>query len=77
MIYHLYPVLYPPIVSENNTPYPLTMETKVKKVLEEEQYLTLLRTIVETGFNEQTRNGNCRTIFGYQMRFSLKEGYNC
>jgi thymidylate synthase len=51
-----------------------TMEVKEVNELEEEQYLTLLRKIVENGTNEQTRNGNCRTIFGYQMRFSLKEG---
>jgi thymidylate synthase len=41
---------------------------------EEEQYLNLVRTIMERGADEQTRNGLCRTMFGHQFRFSLKGG---
>jgi thymidylate synthase len=41
---------------------------------EEIQYLNLLRTIIERGTLEQTRNGNCLTIFGHQQRFTLKGG---
>jgi thymidylate synthase len=41
---------------------------------EETQYLTLLRNIIETGTLELTRNGNCQTVFGRHMSFSLKGG---
>ena len=41
---------------------------------EETEYLKLLKTIIETGTLEQTRNGNCLSIFGHNQRFSLKDG---
>ena len=41
---------------------------------EEEQYLNLIREILDNGSFEDTRNGNCKTIFGNSMKFSLKDG---
>jgi len=40
----------------------------------ETQYLQLVRDIIENGFVENTRNGITKSIFGYSMRFSLKDG---
>jgi thymidylate synthase len=40
----------------------------------ENQYLQLVRDIIENGFVENTRNGITKSIFGYSMRFSLKDG---
>lgn len=40
----------------------------------ETQYLQLIREIIENGFVENTRNGITKSIFGYSMRFSLKDG---
>lgn len=41
---------------------------------EEYQYINLIKTIFEKGTLEQTRNGTTKSIFGYSMRFSLKNG---
>ena len=41
---------------------------------EEQQYLNLIREIMEKGSVEESRNGTVRSIFGYSMRFSLKDG---
>ena len=41
---------------------------------EEEQYLNLIKTILKEGTIENTRNGETMSIFGYSMRFSLKDG---
>jgi thymidylate synthase len=41
---------------------------------EEEQYLNLIRNILEHGFIEEGRNGTTKSIFGSSMRFSLKNG---
>ena len=41
---------------------------------EEEQYLGLIKTILKEGTLENTRNGETMSIFGYSMRFSLKDG---
>jgi len=41
---------------------------------EETQYLQLIRTILNNGSNEMTRNGPVLSIFGYFMRFSLSNG---
>lgn len=42
-------------------------------VSEENQYLQLIQTILDSGSDEITRNGEVRSIFGYFMRFSLME----
>jgi thymidylate synthase len=41
---------------------------------EENQYLQLIRDILEKGSLEEGRNGNTKSLFGYSMRFSLKDG---
>ena len=41
---------------------------------EEQQYLGLIKTILEKGTMEKGRNGNTMTIFGATMRFDLKNG---
>ena len=40
---------------------------------EENQYLDLIRTIIENGSDEKGRNGNVRVYIGASMRFSLKD----
>jgi thymidylate synthase len=41
---------------------------------QEEQYLNLLREILERGTWEDGRNGRTKSVFGHSMRFSLKNG---
>ena len=41
---------------------------------EENQYLDLIRRIVDTGTLEEGRNGKVYSVFGNMMRFSLKDG---
>jgi thymidylate synthase len=41
----------------------------------ESQYLTLLKKVMETGSDRQTRNGKTRALFGQQMRFNMAEGF--
>ena len=41
---------------------------------EEQQYLNLIRDILDKGSLEQGRNGNTISVFGASMRFSLAEG---
>ena len=41
---------------------------------EEQQYLNLIREIINTGTWENTRNGKTKAIFGAHMKFSLKDG---
>lgn len=40
----------------------------------EQQYLNLINEILKNGFTETTRNGITKSIFGYNMRFSLQDG---
>ena len=41
---------------------------------EEQQYLNLIKNILENGTWEEGRNGKTKGIFGNMMRFSLKDG---
>jgi thymidylate synthase len=41
---------------------------------EEQQYLNLIKNILENGTWEEGRNGKTKSIFGSMMRFSLKDG---
>ena len=41
---------------------------------QETYYLNLIREILDHGNDEVGRNGNVRSLFGYSMRFSLKNG---
>jgi thymidylate synthase len=41
---------------------------------EEQQYLNLIKQILENGTWEEGRNGKTKAIFGASMRFSLKDG---
>lgn len=41
---------------------------------EEEQYLNLIKSVIQKGEYRETRNGITFAIFGYSMRFSLKQG---
>lgn len=41
---------------------------------EEEQYLNLIREILDRGTWEEGRNGRTKSIFGHSMRFSLANG---
>lgn len=51
------------------------MEEKYEKNNhEEDQYLNLIKNILEHGFIEEARNGVTKSIFGNSMRFSLKNG---
>jgi thymidylate synthase len=45
-----------------------------KEKYEENQYLELIKTILDRGSREEGRNGATLSIFGHSMRFSLKEG---
>ena len=41
---------------------------------QEEQYLQLIRDVLENGTMEEGRNGRTKSLFGYSMRYSLKDG---
>lgn len=41
---------------------------------EEIQYIHLINKILNDGYISESRNGNTKMIYGYQMRYSLKEG---
>jgi thymidylate synthase len=41
---------------------------------EEQQYLNLVKEIIENGYDENGRNGKTRVKFGHTMRFSLRDG---
>jgi thymidylate synthase len=43
-------------------------------ITDETQYINLIKTIVKDGEYEMTRNGAALSIFGYSMRFSLRDG---
>jgi len=52
----------------------ITEEKQIYDNLEEEQYLKLIRDIIDNGSWEEGRNGKTKAIFGNMMRFSLKDG---
>ena len=41
---------------------------------QEQQYLQLIRDVMEKGTWEEGRNGRTKSLFGYSMRYSLKDG---
>jgi len=41
---------------------------------EEYQYINLIKSILKDGSIEETRHGTTQSVFGYSMRFSLKDG---
>lgn len=49
-----------------------TAEYYIRKSKEEYQYVDLVEKILNEGFWEEGRNGRTKAIFGYTMRFSLK-----
>jgi thymidylate synthase len=49
-------------------------ENNIEKIHEEYQYLNLIKDIINKGSLEEGRNGFTKSIFGYSMRFSLKDG---
>jgi thymidylate synthase len=49
-------------------------ENKDTENKEEQQYLDLIRTIMDRGTWEEGRNGKTKSIFGSMMRFSLSDG---
>ena len=40
-----------------------------------QQYLALLKKVMDEGQDRQTRNGMTRGFFGYQMRFNMADGF--
>ena len=50
------------------------MNTNTTVNKEEEQYLNLIREILDRGTWEEGRNGRTKSIFGSSMRFSLENG---
>ena len=40
----------------------------------EQQYLQLIRDILDRGHDHHGRNGDTKSLFGNMMRFSLKDG---
>lgn len=45
----------------------------ITKIHQEHQYLNLIRTILQNGEMKKGRNGYTKSIFGYQMRYNLRE----
>jgi thymidylate synthase len=56
--------------------YQKKLKIKIRNILmnntlDEYQYINLIQTILENGYNETGRNGNVKAIFGTSMRFNL------
>ena len=60
-------------MSATHNPSPLTIASG-SLLHQEQQYLQLIRDILEKGELEETRNGITQSLFGYSMRFSLQDG---
>jgi len=45
----------------------------MEQIYEEQQYVSLVDKILKEGFWEEGRNGRTKGIFGYTMRFSLRD----
>jgi thymidylate synthase len=45
----------------------------MEQIYEEHQYVNIVDKILKEGFWEEGRNGRTKAIFGYTMRFSLKD----
>lgn len=58
---------------KNNNPISIEPYSPINNQ-EEDQYLNLIKQILDINILENTRNGNTKSIFGYSMRFSLKDG---
>lgn len=41
---------------------------------QEQQYLELIKDILNNGYTEESRNGKTKAVFGRSMRFSLRDG---
>lgn len=41
----------------------------------DDQYLSLLRDVLNNGIEKDTRSGKVKSVFGRQMRFDLKKGF--
>jgi thymidylate synthase len=52
----------------------MSADTDTNTNKEEEQYLNLIREILDRGTWEEGRNGKTKSIFGHSMRFSLADG---
>jgi thymidylate synthase len=52
----------------------LVADALVADALEEQQYLDLIKDILDNGTWEEGRNGRTKSIFGNSMRFSLANG---
>lgn len=52
----------------------VTEFNSLKSYHEENQYLNLIKEIIDDGFFEKGRNGTTLSVFGRSMRFSLKNG---
>ena len=60
-------------MSATHNPSPSTIGSNAI-LHQEQQYLQLIRDILEKGELEETRNGITQSLFGYSMRFSLQDG---
>ena len=68
-------VLSPPPQESKTTKVPQSPVPRTEITFHEEtQYLNMIREIINTGSYEKSRNGNTYTKFGYNMRFSLRDG---